>query len=110
MSAFQQAQKELAQERSESALLRHQITTARAAADFEITAARQAQAAAEERYEGMERNFHAALKFIAVLGGLVLVMGVTMALHWGVYHSSSSESGAASASSAAPHFSTGGER
>lgn len=107
MSAYQQAQKELAAERNEAAILRHQLVSMRAAADIEITAAKQSLVSAERRLEIAEKNFSNALKFVIVLGGLVLVMGVTMALHYGAYHSSSSETGAAPASSAAPAFSGG---
>lgn len=90
-------------QRAEADLLRQQLTSIRAAADIEITAARTAQTKAEKSLEGAAANFRQLIYVAAAGWALFTVLAVTSALHYGMDHYSSTP-GAAVEAPAAPVF------
>lgn len=86
----------------EAALLRCQLESCRTAADIQIEAARQERDAALGRAVVAEANFRHLIGVAAAGWILFTVLAVSCALHYGLYHSSST--GAAAASSAVPAF------
>lgn len=93
-----------ATQQHEAALLRCQMDSLRTAADIQIAAAHKERDAALVAAERNWKNFHRCLRVAAAGWTLFFILAVTCALHYGVYHSLSTQ-GAAARSRVAPSFS-----